>query len=138
MRTDMTHRAYSPELKRFVYGNFHYNEKRKAVISRFPPNGKNLLPKQWVIDEKTLGIFTGAYDRKGITIFEGDEVEYREKRLNCENQLVDRFIKGFVYYDLERLCFRILVTESDIFIDGAKVGFYDPEEWKIVGNIHKL
>lgn len=138
MRTDITHRALSIELNRFVYGNFHYNENGKPVISRFAECLRNTPPKQWLINEKTLGLFTNAYDKKSVTIFEGDEVEHRSKRLNCENQEVNHFVKGFVYYDESKLQFRILVNDSTIFKNGVDIGFFDPEEWEIVGNINKV
>lgn len=129
MRTDITFRAVNIETGRFVCGNFFMKEDIPFI---------QFHDAFFEIDPKTLGRFTGAYDKNGICIFEGDEVELYEVRYNCEDQPVIHNIKGYVFWHQEELRFKVIVNSSSIFKDSAVITFFDPENWIIKGNINQV
>lgn len=139
MNTDITHRAMSIKSKRFVYGNFHINKSGQSVISRYDNSNGIITNKTWVVDPKTLGRFIEAYDKKGVTIFEGDEVLHEWERTDCDGVTVrNEHARGYIFYDVESQGFKVLLDSSSFLRKRASINMFEADQWEVKGNINKI
>lgn len=139
MNTEITHRAMSIKSKRFVYGNFHINKCGQSVITRYCNSDGIITNKTWEVDPKTVGRFIEAYDKKGITIFEGDEVLHEWERTDCDGVTVrQQNARGYVFYDVKELGFKVLLTSSSYIRKRAMIHLFDAHLWEVKGNINKI
>lgn len=112
------------EGKKWVYG---YLYKIKSFFSEaYQYFIKNEHLQETIIDEETIGQFTGLKDKNGKEIYEGDIVSFNLKS-DSEGQ---PYIIGYIEYQTTFSGYRIMSFEGSFALD------YNIKDIEVIGNIY--
>lgn len=114
------------EGKKWVYG---YLYKIKSFFSEaYQYFIKNEHLQETIIDEETIGQYTGLKDKNGQEIYEGDIVY-----IKGETELLD--IKGKVEYNDSWAQF-VITNTGNIINETEPLGDYEEQDLEVIGNIY--
>lgn len=124
MRT-IKFRGYNAKNKEWLYGCYLINRGEHFIC----PDGIQHLgktPEDFQIDPKTLGQFTGLYDKNGKEIYEGDIIGYK-----CDSLYVVAYNDTFASYALNKVGYKI-----EPFIVHITQGWLNEFNKVVIGNIY--
>ena len=125
----------------WVYGDLEYERNKgllgKVRIHTYKDDGS--YDRQYLVEQYTVGQFTGLVDKNGVKIFESDIVCKRDLTFGLK-------FDGVVVYNSEIGCFRIHSENngvtmrmgfemSDVYNDG-KCTVPVKYDYEVIGNIH--
>ena len=107
----------------------HEKDYKMLSLEFSPYDSKSLIDREIKEEDYEVELFTGLYDKRGKKIYEGDILYYFEDCPEDEDFIyVVKFKNGAFY----------LVEPEDIDSVGEQGNvIYCPEEFEVVGNIHK-
>lgn len=111
----------------WLYGDYH-REGKTHYITKPKDFLREYAPIEFIVDEKTVGHFTGMLDRNGKEIYEGDIIRTDVGACNFADGACGTvtFLRA-VEYDEEKAGFYPFLEEH---------GMYSHYDWKIIGNMH--
>ena len=113
----------------WLYGSLIFDERGKPCIVGVVVELCNeyVSLEHWqLVDEKSIGQFTGLKDKNGKEIWEGDI-------LHWDGNPVEEYTKGKVHFVSGSFLIRFLPDGQDEILADQ----LDQEDWEVIGNIYE-
>lgn len=88
-------RGKSKHTGEWLYGDLEY-DRQKDIARIHTYNKDGIYERQYIVNNETIGQFTGLYDKDGKEIYEGDILKWDKGRL-----YVVKFLDGMFYASVE-------------------------------------
>lgn len=115
----------------WLYGNYHCEGKTHYITK--PDQFRDYAPMQFIVDEKTVGQFTGLLDKNGEEIFEGDIVNLYFNYRGKNKRKTPKVEQGVIGWSLCGLRIKIMdypgAPWNHMLIQYGK-------QIEVIGNIH--
>lgn len=103
----------------WLYGDYHYEGNTHYITK--PDQFRDYAPVQFIVDEKTVGQFTGITDEEGREVFEGDilEADYKYDIITANGGVDsdnDCICYGVVEFDNDTLQWSLNVYKAESYI----------------------